>query len=70
MEPLPGLEPGTPSLPWKCSTTELQRHTPQNNILADKRVNYDLIRICQCILSLLVFQSQIYDTQCRLGNSR
>ena len=26
MEPPPGLEPGTPSLPWKCSTTELRRH--------------------------------------------
>src|SRR6185503_15913093 len=27
MEPQPGLEPGTPSLPWKCSTTELSGHT-------------------------------------------
>ena len=25
-EPLPGIEPGTPSLPWKCSTAELKRH--------------------------------------------
>ena len=25
MEPPPGLEPGTPSLPWKCSTAELRR---------------------------------------------
>ena len=33
LEPLPGLEPGTPSLPWKCSTTELQRH--QQYILPD-----------------------------------
>src|SRR5690606_17547742 len=24
-EPPPGLEPGTPSLPWKCSTAELRR---------------------------------------------
>ena len=24
-EPLPGIEPGTPSLPWKCSTAELKR---------------------------------------------
>ena len=24
-EPLPGVEPGTPSLPWKCSTSELKR---------------------------------------------
>ena len=26
MEPLSGFEPETPSLPWKCSTPELQRH--------------------------------------------
>ncbi len=36
-EPLPGIEPGTPSLPWKCSTPELKRPvTTQpvpNNIL-------------------------------------
>ena len=25
VEPPPGLEPGTPSLPWKCSTAELRR---------------------------------------------
>ena len=25
-EPPPGFEPGTPSLPWKCSATELRRH--------------------------------------------
>ena len=25
VEPLTGIEPVTPSLPWKCSTTELQR---------------------------------------------
>ena len=25
MEPLSGFEPETPSLPWKSSTTELQR---------------------------------------------
>ena len=25
MEPPPGFEPGTPSLPWKCSATELRR---------------------------------------------
>ena len=26
-EPVPGLEPGTSSLPRKCSTTELHRHS-------------------------------------------
>ena len=26
MEPSPGFEPGTPSLPWKCSTPELRWH--------------------------------------------
>ena len=26
MEPRLGFEPRTPSLPWKCSTTELSRH--------------------------------------------
>ena len=26
MEPRSGFEPETPSLPWKCSTTELSRH--------------------------------------------
>ena len=26
LEPLSGFEPETPSLPWKCSTPELQRH--------------------------------------------
>jgi hypothetical protein len=25
MEPSSGFEPETPSLPWKCSTTELRR---------------------------------------------
>ncbi len=25
-EPIVGIEPTTPSLPWKCSTTELYRH--------------------------------------------
>ena len=25
-EPPPGFEPGTPSLPWRCSATELRRH--------------------------------------------
>ena len=25
MEPMTGFEPATPSLPWRCSTTELHR---------------------------------------------
>ena len=33
MEPLSGFEPETPSLPWKCSTTELQRRLLINYIL-------------------------------------
>ena len=32
MEPLSGFEPETPSLPWKCSTTELQRHFWLNSV--------------------------------------
>ena len=31
MEPLSGFEPETPSLPWKCSTTELQRQVDIKN---------------------------------------
>jgi hypothetical protein len=31
LEPLSGFEPETPSLPWKCSTTELQRHNATNS---------------------------------------
>jgi hypothetical protein len=27
LEPRLGFEPKTPSLPWKCSTTELSRRT-------------------------------------------
>ena len=30
MEPKSGFEPETPSFPWKCSTTELRRHTSDN----------------------------------------
>lgn len=30
MEPRLGFEPRTPSLPWKCSTTELSRRTSVN----------------------------------------
>lgn len=30
MEPRLGFEPKTPSLPWKCSTTELSRRTSVN----------------------------------------
>jgi hypothetical protein len=33
-EPLPGLEPGTPSLPWKCSTAELKRHCAGSSSLS------------------------------------
>ncbi len=27
LEPTVGFEPTTPSLPWKCSTPELRRHS-------------------------------------------
>ena len=30
-EPPPGIEPGTPSLPWKCSTAELRRRRGKNS---------------------------------------
>lgn len=31
MEPRSGFEPETPSLPWKCSTTELSRHEARDD---------------------------------------
>ena len=44
LEPLSGFEPETPSLPWKCSTTELQRLTyiKSSLILLRHRTYYDL----------------------------
>ena len=36
-EPPSGLEPETPSLPWKCSTTELRRHLAEQSSLPRQR---------------------------------
>ena len=40
-EPSSGLEPETPSLPWKCSTTELRRRRLNNNF---QQVNNQSLR--------------------------
>ena len=36
MEPPVGIEPTTPSLPWKCSTSELGRPNTLVNILSKR----------------------------------
>gem|GEM_PF-6434489 len=36
VEPPQGIEPWTPSLPWKCSTTELRRHGQCSSTLAER----------------------------------
>jgi hypothetical protein len=38
MEPSPGFEPGTPSLPWRCSTPELRW---RNKLLVVQGVGFE-----------------------------
>ena len=44
MEPLTGIEPVTPSLPWTCSTTELQRLDLTSDVNSDRQSS-----ACVCI---------------------
>ena len=59
MEPTSGFEPETPSLPWKCSTTELRRHTSDN---CSKTEVKNQVMTISYSLSLGLKTSQLFDT--------
>jgi hypothetical protein len=65
MEPSRRFELLTPSLPWKCSTTELRRHGAGCRIRTYEGISQEIYSL-SCLTASLTLRNLIYGAACRI----